>query len=89
MAEYPFSKDPDVAVLYERIDNVITKVDLIDVKLDAQELKRETANNGLEKRVEHIEKQIAGVRWFVLGIAAGGGVLGGVVSSVITRASGG
>jgi hypothetical protein len=65
------------------------KVDNFGKKLDDNENKRAASTIELEARVEHIEKQINGFRWFITGIAAGGGVLGGVVASAITRAFGG
>lgn len=78
-----------VAILFERLGHVMEKVDNLSKMLAEQEAKRVAANNELETRVEHIEQQINGFRWFIAGIAAGGGVLGGVVASAITRALGG
>lgn len=74
-----------VATLFERLGNLMEKVDNLGIKLDQQEAKRIAANDELETRVEHIEAQITSARWFITGLAAGGGVIGGTVASLITR----
>lgn len=85
-----------VAVLFERLGHVMEKVDNFGKKLDDQEINRaaatteiETQIGKVEDRVAAVEKQINGFRWFIMGIAAGGGVLGGVVATAITQALGG
>lgn len=78
-----------VAVLFERLGHVMEKVDNLGCKLDEQDAKRFMATAELEGRVEHIEKQITGFRWFITGLSAGGGVLGGVIASAVTKAFGG
>ena len=77
-----------VAVLFERLGHVMEKVDALGRKLDEQDAKRTVAIEEIEVRVERIEKQITGFRWFITGLSVGGGVLGGVVASAITRAFG-
>lgn len=74
-----------IAVLYERLGHVIDKVDALSVKLDAQDEKRTQALQELEDRVEHIEKQVNGVRWFLAGIAAAGGAVGGSIAAGIAK----
>ena len=83
--------DPSVAiaVLYERVGHVIEKVDALTEKIDAQDRKRTAALDELETRVEHIEKTVSGFRWFIAGIAASGGALGGGIAAVIAKALGG
>lgn len=83
------STDVAVAVLYERLGHVITRLDGIEAKLDAQDKKRTAALDELETRVEKIEKQTSNVRWFLAGIAASGGALGGGVAAMVAQALGG
>jgi len=78
-----------VAVLYERIGHVLEKVDALSQKLDAQDKRRTAALDELEERVERIEAQVSGVRWFLAGIAAAGGALGGSVAAGVARMIGG
>ncbi|MFN9114007.1 MAG: hypothetical protein ACK5XN_28410, partial [Bacteroidota bacterium] len=66
-----------VAILFERLGHVIEKVDQLSAKLDQQDTKRTLALTELETRVEHIEKQVSSVRWFLAGIACAGGAVGG------------
>lgn len=82
------STDVAVAVLYERLGHVITRLDGIEAKLDAQDKKRTAALDELETRVEQIERQTSNVRWFLAGIAASGGALGGGVAAMIAQALG-
>lgn len=79
--------DPQVAVavLYERIGHVLEKVDALSAKLDAQDKRRTAALDELEERVERIEGQVSGVRWFLAGIAAAGGALGGSVAAGLAK----
>ena len=74
-----------VAVLFERLGHVMEKVDALSAKLDAQDEKRTAALVELETRVEHIEKQVAGVRWFLAGVAAAGGAVGGSIAAGLAR----
>lgn len=91
MSATPLSHDPSVAiaVLFERLGHVIEKVDALSRKLDQQDIKRTAALVELEERVENIERQVNGVRWFLAGIAAGGGALGGAVASMVAKMLGG
>lgn len=79
--------DPQVAVaiLFERLGHVIEKVDQLSMKLDQQDTNRTRALAELESRVEHIEKQVNGVRWFLAGIACAGGAVGGSVAGAVAR----
>ena len=78
-----------IAVLFERMGHVIEKVDALSAKLDAQDRKRTEALQELEDRVEHIEKQVAGVRWFLAGVAVAGGAVGGSVVAWVAKMLGG
>lgn len=91
MTEAKLTTNPDVAiaVLFERIGHVITRLDGIEAKLDAQDKKRTAALDELEARVEQIEKQTSNVKWFLAGIAASGGALGGGVAAMVAQALGG
>ena len=64
-------------------------MDALSTKLDAQDRKRTAALDELETRVERIEKQTSNVKWFLAGIAASGGALGGGVAAMIAQALGG
>jgi hypothetical protein len=74
-----------VAVLFERLGHVMEKVDALSAKLDAQDKKRTETLEELESRVEHIEKQVNSVRWFLAGIAAAGGAVGGTVAAGLAK----
>lgn len=78
-----------IAVLFERLGHVIEKVDALSVKLDQQEMKRTEALEELEERVEHIERQVSGVRWFLAGVAIAGGAVGGSIAAGVARMVGG
>lgn len=85
----PMSPEAAIAVLFERLGHVIVVVEGLSAKLDAQDIKRTAALDELETRVERIEKQVNGVRWFLAGIAAAGGTIGGTVAAGIVRMLGG
>lgn len=74
-----------IAVLFERLGHVMEKVEAISAKLDAQDAKRTEALTELETRVEHIEKQVNGVRWFLAGVAAAGGAIGGSIAAGLAK----
>lgn len=74
-----------IAVLYERLGHVIDKVDALSQKLDAQDTKRTAALDELEERVERIERQVSGARWFLAGVAAAGGAVGGSIAAGIAK----
>jgi hypothetical protein len=85
----PTSPEVAVAVLFERLGHVIAAVEALDRKLDAQDRKRTAALDELEARVEKIEKQTSNVKWFLGGIAASGGALGGGVAAMVANMMGG
>jgi hypothetical protein len=85
----PTSPEVAVAVLFERLGHVIAAVEALDRKLDAQDRKRTAALDELEMRVEKIEKQTSNVKWFLAGIAASGGALGGGVAAMVANMMGG
>lgn len=89
LAPVPTSPDVAIAVLFERLGHVITGVEALSKKLDEQDEKRTAALDELERRVEKIEKQTANARWFLAGVAASGGALGGGVAAMMARALGG
>lgn len=78
-----------VAVLYERLGNVISKLDDMNSKLDRRFSHAEAQTAELEKRVEAVEAQVMRARAFVFGLAAGGGALGGLIANALGRALGG
>ena len=79
--------DPQIAVaiLFERLGHVIEKVDALSAKLDAQDAKRTEALKELEDRVEHIERRMTSVGWFLAGIAAAGGAVGGGAAAMVAK----
>lgn len=85
----PTSPEVAIAVLFERLGHVIAAVEQLSQKLDAQDRKRTEALDELEMRVEKIEKQTSNVKWFLAGIAASGGALGGGVAAMVAQALGG
>lgn len=85
------ASDPQIAiaVLFERLGHVMEKVDNLSAKLDAQDAKRTEALTELEGRVEHIERQMNGIKWFLAGVAAAGGALGGSIAGMVAKMIGG
>lgn len=81
------SHDPAIAiaVLYERLGHVIEKVDALSGKIDLQSAHRDHILSDMESRVEKIEDQVNRARWFLAGVAAGGGLLGGTVAGMIAK----
>lgn len=81
------TSDPAVAIaiLFERLGHVIEKVDALTAKIDQQEMKRTAAMQELEDRVEHIESQMNGIKWFLMGVAVAGGAVGGSVVAGLAR----
>ena len=77
-----------VAVLYERLGHVIEKVDALTNKLDKQSAHRDFMMTEMENRIEQIEQQVNRAKWFLAGVAAGGGLLGGTVAGMIAQALG-
>ena len=80
-------RDPAIAIaiLYERFDNLGAKIDELSRKIDGQSAHRDKAIAELEERVEHIEEQVTRARAFVAGVALGGGILGGVASTLLSH----
>jgi len=85
----PTQPEVAIAVLYERLGHVIDRIDKLDQKLDAQNSARAAALAELEDRVESLERDIDRARWFIAGVAAGGGALGGSVAAFLVRVIGG
>lgn len=88
-APQPMSSEAAIAVLFERLGHVVASLDALSDKIDRQDVKRTAALDELEMRVERIEKQVHGVRWFLAGIAAAGGTVGGTVAAGLVRMLGG
>lgn len=79
--------DPTVAiaVLYERLGHVIEKMDLLSSKIDMQSAHRDHVMTEMEHRVESIEREVNRTKWFLAGVATGGGLLGGSVAGMLTK----
>ena len=75
----------DIAVLFERLGVLGAQIEALSDKIDGQSAHRDKAISDLETRVAHIETTVTRARGFVAGIAAGGGVLGGVVSTMMAH----
>lgn len=85
----PVTTEAAIAVLYERMEHVIRAVEALSDKLDDHNAKRTKALADLEARVEHIERTMDRARWFLMGIAAAGGALGGGVAGMVVSMMGG
>ena len=75
----------DIAVLYERLGNLGAQIEALSQKIDGQSAHRDRAIAELEERVESIEEQVTRARGFIAGLAMGGGLLGGVASTLLTH----
>lgn len=84
----PADLNVSVAILYERLGHVMTRLDDLSVKLDRQETARGAAMGELERRVAEVESTLLRARWFMAGIAAAGGALGGGMASLVAQALG-
>lgn len=84
----PATPEVAVAVLFERLGHVMEKVDALSTKLDEQDARRSEHLKELEARVVEIESQVSGVRWFLAGVAAAGGAIGGSVAAGVAKALG-
>jgi hypothetical protein len=84
-AQVPLDPQIAVAILFERLGHVIEKVDALSAKLDAQDSKRTEALAELEQRVEHIERRMTSVGWFLAGIACAGGAVGGSAAAMVAN----
>lgn len=85
----PVTTEAAIAVLFERMEHVIRAVEALSEKLDDHNAKRTKALADLEARVEHIERSMDRARWFMMGIAASGGALGGGVAGMVVSMMGG
>jgi len=84
-------KDPQIsiAVLFERLGHVMSKLDDLAVKMDRQTVSRDAKIDELEVRIDNLEDSMNRARWFLAGVAAGGGALGGTVATLVAQAVGG
>lgn len=73
-----------IAVLYERMDAVINQLKSLESKLDDQSAHRDLTMTRLEIRVQELETSLLKARWFIVGVAGGGGMLGGGMASLFT-----
>jgi len=75
----------DIAIIYERLGQLAVSIDALSRKIDGQSAHRDQAIAELEDRVERIEYQVTRARGFVAGVALGGGLLGGVASTLLSH----
>lgn len=85
----PTDVNVSIAVLYERLGHVMTRIDDLGKKLDRQEIARAESLREIDVRVAEIERGMLRARWFLAGIAAAGGAVGGSVAGLFARALGG
>ena len=85
----PPTTEAAIAVLFERLDHVIKAVEALSEKMDAHNEARKEVLKDLEERVEHIESTMDRARWFVIGLAIGGGLLGGGSAGFVMSMLGG
>jgi hypothetical protein len=78
-----------IAVLYERLEHVIRAVENLSDKMDAHNEARKQVLSELEERVGHIEITMDKARWFTIGLAIGGGLLGGGTAGFVISMLGG
>lgn len=88
MSHVPAQPEVAIAILYERLGHIAERIEHLDRKLDTQNRARAETLDDLERRVQHVEKSLDRARWFLAGIAAGGGALGGGIAALIARAIG-
>lgn len=83
--------DPNIAiaVLYERLGHVILKLDDLGVRMDRQSRHGDDVIGDLDTRISALEDSVNHARWFLAGVAAGGGALGGAVATMLAQAIGG
>lgn len=81
----PTSVDPQVniAVLFERLGHVVAAVNSLSDKIDRMTSQQDQELRDLDERIRKVESQIASARWFMFGVAAGGGALGGGVAAAV------
>lgn len=85
----PPTTEAAIAVLFERLDHAIRAIENLSEKMDAHNEARKQVLSELESRVENIEMQVDRARWFVMGIAIGGGLLGGGTAGFVISMLGG
>jgi len=73
-----------IAILFERMDTVLSQLKSLESKLDAQSAHRDLTMTRLEFRVQELETSLLKARWFLVGVAGGGGMLGGGMASLFT-----
>ena len=83
------STEAQIAVLYERMEHIIRAVDALSDKMDAHNEARKQVLAELEERVEKIESTIDRARYFTVGLAIGGGLLGGGTAGFVMSMLGG
>jgi ABC-type transporter Mla subunit MlaD len=83
------STEAQIAVLYERMEHVIRGLNDLSDKMDAHNEARKQVLHDLEERVEHIETTMDKARWFTIGLAIGGGLLGGGTAGFVLSMLGG
>lgn len=79
------STSVDIAIIYERLGTLSEKIEALGLKIDRQSAHRDKAIAELEERVQHIETQVTKARGFLAGLAMGGGLLGGIASTLLTH----
>ena len=89
MSALPHDPAVAIAVLYERLGHVMEKVDALSEKIDRQSKHRDEMIGELEERIDRVESQFSRIKWFLAGLAAGGGALGGSVAAGLVRLFGG
>ena len=83
------STEAQIAVLYERMEHIIRAVENLSDKMDAHNEARKQVLAELEDRVEKIESIVDRARWFTVGLAIGGGLLGGGTAGFVISMLGG
>ena len=89
VANAPMSTEAQIAVLFERMEHIIRAVDALGEKMDAHNDARKKVLAELEDRVEKIESTIDKARYFTVGLAIGGGLLGGGTAGFVISMLGG
>lgn len=81
----PENPEVAIAILFERLGHVISRLDDMNAKLDRKFLHAEQQTAELEKRVEKIEQDLTRARGFLFGLAAAGGAVGGSVATALAK----
>jgi hypothetical protein len=74
-----------IAVLFERIGSLAEKIDALSTRIEAAHRSDLERIREVETRLEVVEDKLLASRWFVAGLAAGGGLLGGTASTVLLQ----